>query len=133
MMHAERISGVAKQMEAGRLNSTLGKVCGLQIHRKPVATRCVQTIANDQGVRQCKPEIDMDSMIPRCRHLRVKWLTSHSCQCANCGKHGHWYENEGLVMWVRQESKCPTTIASPASPGTFVDSRSLHPLPSRAG
>ena len=46
----------------------------------------------------------MSQFFSRCRHLDVHWINSHTCQCAGCGKTGHWFEKEGLVMWVRNHA-----------------------------
>jgi hypothetical protein len=39
-----------------------------------------------------------------CRHGNVEWLDSHRCNCANCGKYGHWFE-EGYVIWTRASGR----------------------------
>ena len=35
-----------------------------------------------------------------CRHWNVQWLDSHRCNCTNCGKYGHWFE-DGYVIWTK--------------------------------
>ena len=35
-----------------------------------------------------------------CRHYDVDWLDSHTCNCRDCGRQGHWME-EGFVVWVK--------------------------------
>lgn len=47
----------------------------------------------------------MNPIFHRCRHTNVTWLDSHSCQCGDCHKVGHWFENEGIVMWVQAKHK----------------------------
>ncbi len=39
-----------------------------------------------------------------CRHHDVEWINSHTCQCRECGKQGHWTE-EGFAIWIRAEPK----------------------------
>ena len=46
----------------------------------------------------------MNALLTRCRHIKVNWLDSHSCHCLDCGKTGHWFELERLVMWTRGRS-----------------------------
>ena len=58
----------------------------------------------------------MNALLTRCRHVKVNWVDSHSCRCLDCGKTGHWFELERLVMWVRGKksetlsSRMPTKI-----------------------
>lgn len=35
-----------------------------------------------------------------CRHYDVKWLSSDTCRCLDCGKQGHW-TRQGFSIWVR--------------------------------
>lgn len=55
----------------------------------------------------------------RCRHYNVDWIDSHSCQCKSCGKFGHWFENQGLVMWVRDDPKS-AVVRKEVAPVSFV-------------
>jgi len=75
----------------------------------------------------------MSQFFSRCRHLHVNWINSHACQCSGCGKTGHWFENEGLVMWVRdqpvEDDRKPTVSANRIQ-GINVAS---HPFSSKAG
>jgi hypothetical protein len=52
-----------------------------------------------------------------CRHHSVDWVSSHHCQCKDCGKHGHWFE-EGFALWTMSESVVET-VELPRSP--FAD------------
>ena len=58
----------------------------------------------------------MNQFSSRCRHFQVNWINSHTCQCFGCRKTGHWFEQEGLVMWVRDQAindpENPTNSAS---------------------
>ena len=75
----------------------------------------------------------MSPNLLRCRHYEVKWLTSHSCQCSSCGKHGHWFENAGLVMWVREDDQNASRTAPFANSNEFLQNQSQQPLPNMAG
>ena len=61
----------------------------------------------------------MNALLSRCRHVQVNWLDTHSCHCLDCGKTGHWFELEGLVMWVRDQKNencrplMPTNVSLP--------------------
>jgi hypothetical protein len=46
----------------------------------------------------------MTIIFHRCRHTDVTWIDSHSCRCGDCHKVGHWFENEGIVMWVQAKN-----------------------------
>ena len=46
----------------------------------------------------------MPPLSSRCRHFEVNWLNSHTCLCSGCQKTGHWFEKEGLVMWVLDQA-----------------------------
>ncbi len=39
-----------------------------------------------------------------CRHFEVEWLNSHTCNCQQCGKFGHYFE-EGFALWTKAESR----------------------------
>jgi len=58
----------------------------------------------------------MNALLTRCRHVKVNWLDTHSCHCLDCGKTGHWFEPERLVMWTRgrkidkDKPLLPTTV-----------------------
>ena len=57
----------------------------------------------------------MNALLTRCRHEQVSWLDTHSCRCLDCGKTGHWFEIERLVMWTRgrkvgRDRSLPPTI-----------------------
>ncbi|QEG23577.1 hypothetical protein [Mariniblastus fucicola] len=75
----------------------------------------------------------MSPNVSRCRHYQVKWLTSHSCRCSSCGKHGHWFENEGLVMWVRAEREASSHAAEPAAICNLLLSETQRRMPNMAG
>ena len=68
----------------------------------------------------------------RCRHIQVNWTSSHSCQCQNCGKSGHWFEKEGLVMWLRDEALGTRTMATGIG-GPIDRNRSASAVSSKAG
>ncbi len=38
-----------------------------------------------------------------CRHYDVVWLDSHTCDCQDCGKQGHWMD-DGFVIWMKAVS-----------------------------
>ena len=76
-------------------------------------TRRVWTMRILDCVRVSNRELTMSPAVLRCRHYKVNWLSSHSCRCVDCGKHGHWFEAAGLVMWVRQESLPNSEAARP--------------------
>lgn len=44
------------------------------------------------------------SPVQTCRHWDVNWLDTHTCNCNQCGKFGHWFE-EGFVLWRRDRSR----------------------------
>ena len=46
----------------------------------------------------------MNQTSNRCRHFEVNWINSHTCRCSGCSKTGHWFEPEGLVMWVLEKA-----------------------------
>ena len=75
----------------------------------------------------------MNPNLLRCRHYQVKWLTSHSCKCSSCGKHGHWFENEGLVMWVREEREFRSAPADHSNLENILLPQTRPALPSMAG
>jgi hypothetical protein len=35
-----------------------------------------------------------------CRHYSVQWIDSHTCNCQNCGKYGHYFE-DGFALWTK--------------------------------
>ena len=75
----------------------------------------------------------MNALLTRCRHEQVNWLDTHSCHCQDCGKTGHWFELERLVMWVQTKKKEPINSLMPAnlpSPPQFDSRRTVS---SRAG
>ena len=67
----------------------------------------------------------MNAMLTRCRHVQVNWLDSHSCRCVDCGKTGHWFELQRLVMWTR----CQKIEKMPLLPtlAQLQDRLSSHP------
>ena len=75
----------------------------------------------------------MSPNLLRCRHYEVKWLNSHCCKCSSCGKHGHWFENEGLVMWVRAESEINSVPEQHSGLSGFLSPQTQSRLPSMAG
>lgn len=75
----------------------------------------------------------MSPNLLRCRHLQVKWLTSHSCKCCSCGKHGHWFENAALVMWVREDEKQAARSAPFAKSNEFLNVQNQQAIPNMAG
>ena len=75
----------------------------------------------------------MNALLKRCRHVQVNWLDTHSCHCLDCGKTGHWFELERLVMWTRGQklTKHKSIIPTSAPLPNHLDSHA--PVASRAG
>ena len=62
----------------------------------------------------------------RCRHTNVKWINSHSCRCKTCNKVGHWFENEGLVMWIRDDKISSDTSGTHTTEGSGAAHLGIH-------
>ena len=75
----------------------------------------------------------MNALLTRCRHIQVNWLDTHSCHCQDCGKTGHWFEPEGLVMWVRGEKNENHRPFVPTNVPLQTNLNSGSAFPSRAG
>ena len=78
----------------------------------------------------------MNQFSSRCRHFQVNWINSHTCQCFGCSKTGHWFEQEGLVMWVRgQAIEVPEKPEEPANSSSQIQSNNVakKSFPSKAG
>ena len=75
----------------------------------------------------------MNALLTRCRHIRVNWLDTHSCTCLECGKTGHWFEMERMVMWTqsRKIDKVKPLLPTNLPLQTNIDSFSA--AASRAG
>ena len=75
----------------------------------------------------------MNALLTRCRHNQVNWLDSHSCHCLDCGKTGHWFELEGLVMWVRGKKSENYSPLMPINTPLQKSFGTSPPVASRAG
>ena len=75
----------------------------------------------------------MNALLTRCRHVQVNWLDTHSCRCQNCGKTGHWFEREGLVMWVRSKKSETRSSLMPTNLPLLASLDLVPSVPSRAG
>ena len=64
-----------------------------------------------------------------CRHYDVVWLDSHTCNCKDCGRQGHWVD-DGFVIWMKagsppQMDASGDTLLGPNGPrATTVDGES---------
>ena len=75
----------------------------------------------------------MNALLSRCRHEQVSWLDTHSCRCLDCGKTGHWFELERLVMWTRGRKIEQDSLLLPTIVPLQVQLASSPAVASRAG